>query len=184
MRCSCGLLPIKRSLQKTKKKQAESLTCFVRISRHWDRYSHRGLASIGHQHGSCENPQTLASGRYRFPLGTFFLAGFGDCRLLELHLLDTLSHFGLRPPCVFILQNNKLIFFPEAVHTWAFIAGIEPAAFNWKLNALPSELNDCGLRGVHLPSQSFELGPEFAALLGLRPCFCPAVPSFRFEGLP
>ena len=78
--------------------QTENLICSIRICRRWHRCSHWELVSSGHQHWFCENQQTLASGRDRFPFGTFFLAGFGGCHLLELHLLDTLSYFGLRPP--------------------------------------------------------------------------------------
>ena len=70
-------------------------------------------------------------------MGTFFLAGFRDCGLLELHLLDTFSYVGLRPSYVFILQNNKLIFFPEAVHAFAAFAGFEPTTFKEELNAQP-----------------------------------------------
>ena len=80
------------------KEQAENLTYFVRVCRRWHRCSHWGLASSGHPHRFCKNRQTLASGRYRFLFGTFFLAGFGGCDLLELHLLNTFSYLGLRPP--------------------------------------------------------------------------------------
>ena len=78
--------------------QTENLICIIRICRRWHRCSHWELVSSGHQHWFCENQQTLASGCNRFPFSTFFLAGFRDCSLLELHLLDTLSYFGLRPP--------------------------------------------------------------------------------------
>ncbi len=112
------------------KRQTESVICSIRAGRRRRRRSHRGLVGGGYQHWFCKNQQTLASGRYRFPLGTFLLAGFGDCRLLELHLLDTFSRVGLRPSQVFIFQNNKPVFFPEAVHSLAASAGFEPATFN------------------------------------------------------
>ena len=118
-------------------KQTENLICFVRVCRRWNRCAHWGLASSGHQHWFCKNQQTLASGRDRFPLGTFFLAGFRDCRLLELHLLDTFSHVSLRPSCVFILQNNKLIFVPEAVHSLACMPDSNRHLLITNSNALP-----------------------------------------------
>ena len=84
-------------------------------------------------------------------MGTFFLAGFGDCRLLELHLLDTFSRVGLRPSRVFILQNNKLIFFPEAVHALACTCRIRTGPFKVGLNAQPMSCMpvDCEVYMVH-----------------------------------
>lgn len=57
---------------------------------------------------------------YRFPFDTFFLAGFTDCGLLELHLLDTFSYVSLRDSYATIFQMDKLVFRHRVAYTFAY----------------------------------------------------------------
>lgn len=56
---------------------------------------------------------------YRFPFDTFLLAGFTDCGLLELHLLDTFSYVSLRDSYATIFQMDKLVFRHRVAYTFA-----------------------------------------------------------------
>ena len=101
---------------------------------------------------------------YRFPFDTFFLAGFTDCGLLELHLLDTFSYVSLRDSYATIFQMDKLVVDIES-HTLLLIISTR---WTWTITtqfhntvALPIKLvyEFIGRRGMRLNISTFWVEP-------------------------
>nr|DAN52296.1 MAG TPA: hypothetical protein [Caudoviricetes sp.] len=75
-----------------------------------NKQSHSRLGCSQQRHQFTSHWQTFTTKYYRIPFDTFFLAGFRDCSLLELHLLVLSSYIALRALYVSIFQNNKPFF--------------------------------------------------------------------------
>ena len=99
--------------------RAEDLTFYHSIYLRWHRHPHGLLNCSYDRHQFCKNWQTLTCKHYRIHFNTFCLAGFTDCGLLELHLLDTFSYVSLRDSYATIFQMDKLVFRHRVAYTFA-----------------------------------------------------------------
>lgn len=134
--------------------------------------------------------QTLTLCFYRFLFITCSLAALGDCGLLALQLLNTLSHFILQIPCASIFQNDKSVFDIES-HTLLLIFLLilqdsNPYYSVYHTDALPIKLSICfwtmGYAFEHPYLLSTAHSPPPCSFFG-KNSLLPFTPIFRFQML-